>query len=68
MSKDVKEENVTLVNATATSQEARELTEHELNTVSGGLWGLAAMVAGGLISGHGLFGPSPIPTPQEPTV
>lgn len=35
MSRDVKEENVT--NATATSQEARELTEYELNTVAGGL-------------------------------
>jgi hypothetical protein len=38
MSNDVKEENViaTAVNATSTSQEARELTEHELNTVAQG--------------------------------
>jgi hypothetical protein len=38
MSKDVKEENVitTLVNATATSQEGRELTVDELDQISAG--------------------------------
>jgi bacteriocin-like protein len=46
MSNAVKDENVvtTLVNATANGQEARELTEHELNTVAGG-WGIPAGVA-----------------------
>jgi bacteriocin-like protein len=35
MSNAVKEEN-----ATANGQEARELTEHELNTVAGGNWNI----------------------------
>jgi bacteriocin-like protein len=45
MSKDVKDENVitTLVDATATRQEAHELTEHELNSVAGG-WDVSAYV------------------------
>jgi bacteriocin-like protein len=47
MSNAVKEENVitTLVNATANGQEARELTEHELNTVAGGNWDIPTGVA-----------------------
>ena len=47
MSNAVKEENVitTLVNETANGQEARELTEHELNTVAGGNWNIPEGVA-----------------------
>jgi bacteriocin-like protein len=47
MSNAVKEEDVTttLVNATANGQEARELTEHELNTVAGGNWNIPEGVA-----------------------
>jgi hypothetical protein len=46
MSNAVKEENVitTSVNATANGQEARELPEHELNTVAGG-WNIPEGVA-----------------------
>jgi bacteriocin-like protein len=47
ISNAVKDENVitTLVNATATGQEVRELTEHELNTVAGGNWNVPEGVA-----------------------
>ena len=47
MSNAVKGENVvtTFVNATANGQEARELTEHELNTVAGGNWNIPEGVA-----------------------
>jgi bacteriocin-like protein len=43
----VKEENAitTLVIATANGEEARELTEHELNTVAGGNWNIPEGVA-----------------------
>jgi hypothetical protein len=46
MSNAVKEENVipTLVNETANGQDARELTEHDLDTVAGG-WDIPAGVA-----------------------